>query len=347
VTHFTTVGAGGNPSTVVDGSIECALMWLVCQERVGANQCAPPATLPSNALIASAHISHVIFQDLALRYAGATALGAFMVSRLTVQRCDIRWVGGGTRYVPATDPHCTLGKCVRFGNGIELWMGASDVNVAHNRLDQVYDAALTNQGGSSSDHTHAYTQSNISWHDNVVSRSQWCFEVWANGPRNLSTMHDVRFENNSCSNSGGGWSNAVRPVKLSTHIKMSRTSGNVANISIYGNRFSQSVPISAAWSMFDSPWGDNTTGWGSSITSDFNSWCQANSLGPFLVIGCIPGPVRPCLRIHASDFEQYRKISGGNGAHSKVIDSQCDDAETTLFKMDQQIIAEDNQTIRQ
>jgi hypothetical protein len=307
----------GNPSTVSAGSIECALMWLVCQERISSNRCAPPATLPSNALVASAHVSNIVFQDLALRYTAGTALGAFMVRSLTVHRCDIRWIGGGTRYIPETDPTCAEGKCVRFGNGIELWMGATDVDVAYNRVDQVYDAGLTNQGAHGD-----YLQNNISWHDNIVSHTQFCFEIWDDSPRNQSTMQDIRFENNSCTNSGGGWSQFVRPDKLSTHIKMGKTTGKVAHISIFGNRFSQSVPISASWSMFDSPWGDNTS-WGWSVRTDANLWCQTNaSLGPLLVIGCIPGPPRPCLRISVHDFDEYRMLSG-NGATSHAIEGRC------------------------
>jgi hypothetical protein len=337
---------GKNPSlAVAPSSIECALMWLVCHERISGNRCAPPALLPSNALVGSAHISNVVFQDLALRYAGGTGFGATHVRGVTVQRCEIRWIGGGTRYVPATDPDCARGTCVRFGNGIEFWMGAADVNVGHNRVDQVYDAALTNQGGGG----FAYNQSNIWWHDNVVSRSEWCFEIWDDSPRNRSSMHNIRFQNNSCTNSGGGWSNAVRPIKLSTHIKMGRTTGRVANISITGNRFSQNVPISAAWSMFDSPYGGSSAnatsdagGWGHSITTDWNLWCQRDAtLGPFLVVGCIPGPVRPCVRIKFGEFEQYRELSHGNGAHSHwrtfthshVVQGPCDVMPTTSMPL--------------
>lgn len=308
-----------NPSQAAGGFIECALMWLVCDERISPTRCAPPATLPSNALVASAHVSHVVFQDLALRYTAGTALGNFMVESLTVHRCDIRWIGGGTRYIPPNDPDCTLGKCVRFGNGIELWMGARNVDIGYNMIEQVYDAGLTNQGEGG-----AYNQTNITWHHNAISHSEYCFEIWDGSSRNQSSMQDVHFENNTCNNSGGGWSHAARPDKLSAHIKMGKTCARVANISIDGNQFLQSVPISASWSIFDSPYGANTSGWGRSISSNYNWWCQSNaSLGPFLVIGCIPGPVRPCLRISINDFEQYYALSQGNGANSTVSLGDC------------------------
>ena len=69
---------------------------------------------------------------------------------------------------------------------------------------------------------------------------------------------------------------------------------------------------------------NNGRGWGESISSDYNRWCQVNaSLGYFLVIGCIPGPARPCLRINITDFEQYRELNQGSGVHSKAIVGDC------------------------
>jgi hypothetical protein len=306
----------GNPAfSVHGGTIECALVWLVCRVRTGPESCAPPATLPSNALFGLAHVGHVVVQDLALRYTAGTAIGAYDVHNLAVQRCDIRWIGGGTRYVPETDPDCTLGKCTRWGNGVELWMGATNISVAGNVLDQIYDSALTNQGGDGL--RGGFNQSNITWHGNTVSRSNYCFEIWDYSPRNESVMEHVRFENNSCADSGGGWSHAVRPDKLCTHLRFSRTTAIVRDITVTGNTFMQHTghPFGASWSVFDAPWG---VGWGQrTIRSDYNRWCQQSaSLGPLIVVGCIPGS-RACLRINGSEFAEYTRLSG-NGLHSVV-----------------------------
>ena len=38
-----------------------------------------------------------------------------------------------------------------------------------------------------------------------------CFEIWSQGNTSQCSMRHVRFENNLCVDSGGGWSHAVRP----------------------------------------------------------------------------------------------------------------------------------------
>eukprot|EP01051_Picozoa_sp_SAG22_P031715 SAG22_NODE_12993_length_422_cov_1.021672_2_plen_55_part_01 len=35
---------------------------------------------------------------------------------------------------------------VRYGNGIQTWNGATDVEVYNNRIWQIYDTLITNQG---------------------------------------------------------------------------------------------------------------------------------------------------------------------------------------------------------
>ena len=194
-------------------------------------------------------------------------------------------------------------------------MGARNISVAGNVLDQIYDSALTNQGGDGL--RGGFNQSNITWQGNTVSRSNYCFEIWDYSPRNESVMEHVRFENNSCADSGGGWSHAVRPDKLCTHLRFSRTTATVRDITVTGNTFMQHTghPFGASWSVFDAPWG---VGWGQgTIRSDHNRWCQQSaSLGPLIVVGCIPGS-HACLRINGSEFAEYKRLSG-NGLHSVV-----------------------------
>lgn len=243
---------GGNPAVAAreaGGTIECALQWSACTTRLGPMSCAPPAVYPSDALVWFQHVQHVVFQDLALRFTGGDALAANGATNLTIQNCDIRWVGGGVLIRPPADPECTQGTCTRFGNGIELWMSNSDVRVHNNTLDQIYDAALTNQGAGG-----PYTQRRISWRDNRVSHSEYCWEVWDHSPANESVMAAVSFENNSCRNSGGGWSHTVRPDPTGLHIRMGTTTGTLGAISIRGNTFAQDVAFAGGFWIWDSPW---------------------------------------------------------------------------------------------
>jgi hypothetical protein len=311
--------ASGNPAQAVRksfaGTIECALQWSVCDVRLGPHTCAPPAVYPGDALIWSQNIHHVIYQDLELRYAGGDAFAASGVSNMTIRRCEIRFIGGGVLIVPPTDRDCTKRTCTRFGNGIELWAGSRDIEVSHNRLDQIYDAALTNQGSGT-----PYDQFNISWLQNEVSNAEYCWEVWDHDSRNESTMAQIRFHNNSCQDSGGGWSHAVRPDPTGLHIRMGTTTANVGAVSIRGNRFSQNKPFAGGMWIWDSPWASSqklrpNVDW-KRWTSDYNQWCLLNvSLGPLVVWG-----VRfdnNFTRINGDDFAQYRRLSN-NGEHSRA-----------------------------
>ena len=96
---------------------------------------------------------------------------------------------------------------VRYGNGIQFWLGARNVEIFNNRLWQIYDTPLTNQGIDCV-RTHGTTNTaascamdNISYHHNLaVASGMACVEIWYHD--NLTTMTNVRFENNLCANMG-------------------------------------------------------------------------------------------------------------------------------------------------
>ena len=114
---------------------------------------------------------------------------------------------------------------------------------AGNRFWEIYDAALSPQGGG------FYHQANLSFHHNIVAHSEYCFEIWSSGNTSQCQMQDVKFDNNLCVDSGGGWSHAVRPDPSGRHICSFQCSGNVSTISYRNNIFYQSVPYEAGWWM--------------------------------------------------------------------------------------------------
>lgn len=313
----------GNPVAAAQqagGTIECALQWSVCQTRLGPRACAPPAESPADALVWFQHVQHVVFRDLAVRFTGGDALAANGAANLTIANCDIRWVGGGVLIVPPADPECTRGTCTRFGNGIELWMGNSDISVHNNTLDQIYDAAVTNQGSGG-----PYTQQRISWSYNRISNSEYCWEVWDHSPANESVMADITFSDNTCRESGGGWSHHVRPDPSGLHVRMGTTSATVGAIHVVRNSFAQDVSFAGGMWIWDSPWASPADSqpnvvWGSNLTTDSNRWCLRNaSLGPLIVWGV---PLNDNFtRITAGDFESYRRLTS-NAKHSTVVEGE-------------------------
>jgi hypothetical protein len=289
----------GNPA-LVHRSIECAWMNFEQADLIGFND-----------------VSHVTVESLAVAYTGSSAIGGGNMSHLVLRDCDISYAGGAC-IEPGPRFQRNPLECTRYGNGVDVWEWSWNVEMHSNRLWECYDTGFTNQGTSGN-----YTERNISYHHNVVAHAEYCFEVWDQnhpGPRNASSMSEIRIEQNVCANSGGGWSHQQRPDPTGRHICMFAETASVSNVSILNNVFYQSVPYEAGWWM-DDDWGRGSAthnGWGSSIREDANVWYQsAPELGMLIMLGGHGGPAPPEHSFSAANFSAYRAFTA-NGAHSMV-----------------------------
>jgi hypothetical protein len=216
-------------------------------------------------------------------------------------------------------------QCIRAGNCLQIAELSSNVEVYGNRLWECYDAGITNQAWSGNTTMH-----NLSYHHNIIARTEYCFEVWSHSTA-TSTMSHVLIQNNVCVDSGGGWSHAQRPDPSGDHLHFASTIGVVSNISILNNVFYQSVPYRAGWWLQD-PWGlpnvgkereksycasTLNCGWGDSIAEDNNVWFQTDpSLGVLITLGAAWTDHRAFT---AQNFRDYRAFTK-NGAHSLTAD---------------------------
>ena len=147
----------------------------------------------------------VTYDGLAVRYGGAHGFGGGSTRRITIRNCDVSWIGGGLQFFYPN------GKPVRYGNGIEFWGSAVDNLVENNRLWEIYDAALTNQGNGSDD-----DEINITYRNNVIWNAEYSFEYW-NRPATTVTRN-ILFEHNTCVDAGYCWSHAQRPNPNGAHL---------------------------------------------------------------------------------------------------------------------------------
>ena len=209
----------GNPALVHSAGIEC---MVKTRGYWGAEA------------ITVTGVTDVVVEDLAVQFAnsGMRIGGATGATRIIVRRLDISWIGGGCLVPGPRWPRNPL-ECTRSGNGIEISEFEkyddktpvdSRIELYGNRLWEVYDAAMSPQGSS------FYVQSEIRVHHNLVSHSEYCFEIWSQGLANESILHNVSFVSNTCYNSGGGWSHAVRPDPSGRGICSFTNSGNTSNI---------------------------------------------------------------------------------------------------------------------
>jgi len=166
----------------------------------------------------------VVYDGLAVRYGAAHGFGGGMTKRITIRNCDVYWIGGGFHLFKAD------GAPVRYGNGIEFWDGAEDHLVEGNRLWEIYDAALTNQGSAENSH-----QVNIVYRNNVIWNCEYSFEFW-NRPAGVKT-HNILFENNTCLNAGYGWAHAQRPDPNGAHLMFYYNPSDTQNFIVRNNVF--------------------------------------------------------------------------------------------------------------
>jgi hypothetical protein len=102
-----------------------------------------------------------------------------------------------------------LTDTTRYGNGVEAWIGSADITVEGNIFANIYDVALTAQGGPDSS-TGAWR--NLIYRNNLIYLCNQSIEFWSAGdPDTDAGFVNCLVECNICLYAGYGWSAAVRP----------------------------------------------------------------------------------------------------------------------------------------
>jgi len=242
--------------------------------------------------------SYVLYENLVVSHGAAHGFGGGSTRGIVIRNCDISWIGGGHQF---TTPE---GRPVRYGNGIEFWSSARDCVVEGCRLWEIYDAALTNQGGGTNQ------QINITYRDNVIWNSEYSFEYWNRGP--ASVTRNIHFEHNTCVNAGFGWGHAQRPDRNGRHLMFYANPAQTSEVFVRDNIFCNATD--SALRM----WNDWTAG----LTMDHNCWFQRGEvLMVFLKTSFAPGQF--------AEFQRQSKLD----AHSIVVDPKFVNADALDFRL--------------
>ena len=167
----------------------------------------------------------VVYDGLWVRYGAAHGFGGGSTRNITIRNCDISWIGGGLQFWRRNEKTGKIEYPVRFGNGIEFWSNAANNLVERNRLWEIYDAALTNQGRND-------TETDIVWRDNVIWNSEYSFEYW-----NAKLTANITFEHNTCVDAGSGWAHAQRPDRNGAHLMYYSNRAATTNFVVRNNIF--------------------------------------------------------------------------------------------------------------
>ena len=143
---------------------------------------------------------------------------------VAVLNCDISFMGGTLLdYDQNGDP-------VRFGNGIEFYDSSCTTYnclVEGCSIWDIYDSGVTNQGANS-------TQYNITYCNNIIGNCEMAYEFWSTGTSSTSYIY---FQNNTCVDSGYGWSHDQRPDPLGIDVRSEANGGTLNNVFIRNNIF--------------------------------------------------------------------------------------------------------------
>lgn len=180
--------------------------------------------------------SYVTFDNLDVRYSANNGIFLHNCSNINITHCEFSWIGG---MYYGLDP-----AGYRMGNGIQIWNNANDFQIYGNYVHDTYDTGISPQGEG------AYTQANLNIHHNLFNRCYWTYEVFMSGSR---TLTNVDFNNNTCLNSGSGWSVNQRPDAYNArHVRTWGEDGTLTGNDIKNNIFAYAT-ITAIAHYYECP----------------------------------------------------------------------------------------------
>jgi hypothetical protein len=138
---------------------------------------------------------------------GAHGMTSVSQSHVYIGDCLIEEIGGSQ-----------LSGTTRYGNGLEVWIGAVDNHFENNTIRQTYDVGYTMQGTA---HGGNVAWTNIHFRNNRIENCGQSFEVWSEGTPAVGTGHiRCSFTDNVCVDAGRSWAADVRPDRdgMGTHL---------------------------------------------------------------------------------------------------------------------------------
>ncbi len=137
--------------------------------------------------------SHINFIDLDLKYGGSHGYGGSDTHYVTIEGCEISYIGGGLLFYLDEEP-------IRYGNGVEVFNTGSNLIVNNCLIHDIFDTGVTNQGSERSAYHDKITYSN-----NTIYRcGMSAFELWQQGKK--SSMTNIEFIGNEVADIGEGFS---------------------------------------------------------------------------------------------------------------------------------------------
>ncbi len=184
---------------------------------------------------------NITVDNLCIKFGGAHGIGGGNITNLTVQNCEIAYIGGGVQYFSETDGVYTP---LRYGNGIEVNAACDGYTIKNCWVHDIYDAGITHQQGSN--HSKNLVFKDVLYTGNLIENCTYSVEYFARTSENGSTssMQNVTISDNIMRNAGSGFGfdRIDGNYNMSAHIMGWASSPNMAeNFVITNNIFDRSI----------------------------------------------------------------------------------------------------------
>lgn len=143
---------------------------------------------------------YLTVDNICLKYCGTHSIGCGNRNGLTVRNTEIGWGGGCVQFYTNT------GYPVRFGNGIEIYVGCKDFTVENCYIYQIYDAGVTHQYKDGPADGPTCKHENVTYRNNLIEYCIYNIEYFLEqtGHEDL-IMKNVIMEGNILRFAGYGW----------------------------------------------------------------------------------------------------------------------------------------------
>jgi len=184
------------------------------------------------------------FSDINFINNGVHAIaGENPAKNIHIKNCAFKFIGGSV---------WSKDKKIRFGNGVECWDIAENITIENCLFDDIYDSAVTHQGGKACESAKGFIIKN-----NVFKKCGMA----AYEQRDLMPLN-AEFSGNICENAGEGFSrlgeemprkSEIWPQPMGHHIFLWRINNPTENggIKIENNIFGDAIYGKAIYSIID------------------------------------------------------------------------------------------------
>lgn len=196
--------------------------------------------------------------NLKLLYTGGHGIGCASANNLTVQNCEVAWIGGAVMTYRRNEKESVFYRAARYGNGVEVTGWCDGYTVKNCYIHDIYDAGITHQNGRRL-YKDFKEYKNITYSENLIERCGYSIEYYATNStdgEHTTVMKNIEISNNIMRYAGIGLSeqrttenhmNDTADGKLgfnmACHINSWYSSENGAtNFSIKNNIFDRAIP---------------------------------------------------------------------------------------------------------